>query len=131
MLLAGLVAAGPLLHGVKADPGRVVRRLAVPAFLTGVATLAIVAIWQARGVLITLAFAVGIFTAVASFLPLFGRSLKRTPLHIWGMVLSHFGVAVAILGMASNAAYTRKTLVGARPGDGITGRKSVVMGKRG
>src|SRR3546814_1581231 len=36
------------------------------------------------------------------------------------MVLSHFGVAVAILGMASNAAYTREALVAARPGDGIT-----------
>src|SRR3546814_16147828 len=36
------------------------------------------------------------------------------------MVLSHFGVAVAILGMASNAAYTREALVAARPGAGIT-----------
>ncbi|API59040.1 c-type cytochrome biogenesis protein CcmF [Tardibacter chloracetimidivorans] len=120
VLLAGLVAAGPLLQWRKADPRRVVRRLAVPALLAGVATLAIVAIWQARGVLITLAFAVGIFTAVASFLPLFGRSLKRTPFHIWGMVLSHLGVAVAILGMASNAAFTKEALVAARPGDSIT-----------
>src|SRR3546814_20583818 len=92
VLLAGLVAAGPLLQWRKADPGRVVRRLAVPAFLAGVATLAIVALWQARGVLITLAFAVGIFTAVPRFLPLFGRTLKRTPLTLWDMVLPTFGL---------------------------------------
>src|SRR3546814_2544539 len=64
--------------------------------------LAIVALWHPGGVLVTITFAVGIFTAVASFVPLIGRPLRRTPLHTWGMVVAHFGVAVSLLGMASN-----------------------------
>jgi cytochrome c-type biogenesis protein CcmF len=119
VLLAGLVAVGPLLQWRKADPRQLTRRLALPALLAGVATLAVVAYWQARGVLITLAFAAGIFTGVASFLPLFGRKLRRTPLHIWGMVIAHLGVAISLIGMASNAAFTQEALVAARPGDEI------------
>ncbi len=119
VLLAGLVAMGPLLQWRKADPKRLMRRLAVPVLLGLTATLAIVALWHAKGVLITVAFAVGIFTAVASFMPLFGRSLRRTPFHTWGMVVAHFGVAVSLLGMASNAAFTQEALVAARPGDQI------------
>src|SRR3546814_15671932 len=35
------------------------------------------------------------------------------------MVVAHFGVAVSLLGMASNAAFTREALVAATPGDHI------------
>ena len=33
--------------------------------------------------------------AVASVLPLTGRNLRRTPLHTWGMVVAHLGIAVS------------------------------------
>lgn len=119
VLLAGLVAAGPLLQWRRSDPARLGRRLAVPGLLALVATLAIVALWHAEGVLIVIAFAAGMFTVVASFMPLFGRTLRRTPLHTWGMVIAHLGVGVALIGMASNAAFTQEALVAARPGDEI------------
>jgi cytochrome c-type biogenesis protein CcmF len=51
---------------------------------------------------------------------LFGRSLKRTPLAVWGMVVAHFGVGVALIGMASDSAFTRETLAVAKPGDKLT-----------
>jgi cytochrome c-type biogenesis protein CcmF len=50
---------------------------------------------------------------------LFGRSLRRTPLAVWGMAVAHLGVAVAILGMASDSAFTRERLAAARPGETI------------
>ena len=54
---------------------------------------------------------------VGSLLPLAGRSLRRTPLPTWGMVVAHFGVAVALIGMASDSAFTKERLVAATPGD--------------
>ena len=48
--------------------------------------------------------------AVASILPLVGRNPLRAPLATWGMVLAHFGIAVALAGMASNAAFTARRL---------------------
>jgi cytochrome c-type biogenesis protein CcmF len=65
-----------------------------------------------------LAFAAGL--AAASFLPLAGRELKRTPLTIWGMVVSHLGVAVAMAGAAADASLTRETLAAARIGEVLT-----------
>ena len=52
--------------------------------------------------------------AVASVAPLWGRNPLRAPLFTWGMVVAHLGVAVSLAGMASNAAFTKETLVAAR-----------------
>jgi len=54
--------------------------------------------------------------AIASLLPLRGRNLARTPLPIWGMVVAHFGLAVAMLGMASESAFSTETLAALNPG---------------
>ena len=50
-------------------------------------------------------------------MPLRGRKLRQIKLPLWGMVTAHFGIAVALLGMASDAAFTTERLVAARPGD--------------
>ena len=71
------------------------------------------------GLLPRLGLAIGAGLLPVSLLPLFGRSLKRTPLAVWGMAMAHFGVAVAILGMASDSAFTKERLVAARPGETI------------
>jgi cytochrome c-type biogenesis protein CcmF len=55
----------------------------------------------------------------ASLAPLWKRNLRRTPLFIWGMVVAHLGIAVALAGMASESAFTREKLVAARPGETI------------
>jgi len=57
-----------------------------------------------------LGFAVGAYLAFASYLPLIGRSPLRTPLATWGMAVAHCGIAVALIGMAANAAFTSERL---------------------
>jgi cytochrome c-type biogenesis protein CcmF len=53
----------------------------------------------------------------ASIMPLRGRSLRRLPLPVWGMVLGHLGVAVALFGMAADSAFTTEKLIAARVGE--------------
>jgi cytochrome c-type biogenesis protein CcmF len=54
--------------------------------------------------------------AISAFLPLIGRKLRRTPLSTWGMVVAHFGIAVALAGMAASTMLTKEVLTAARPG---------------
>ena len=49
--------------------------------------------------------------ATASIAPLWKRNLRRTPLFVWGMVISHFGMAVALAGMASDSAFMKERLI--------------------
>jgi cytochrome c-type biogenesis protein CcmF len=63
-----------------------------------------------------LGLALGIGLVPASIQPLFGRSLRRTPLATWGMVVAHLGVAVALVGMASDSAFTKERLAVVREG---------------
>jgi cytochrome c-type biogenesis protein CcmF len=58
--------------------------------------------------------------AVASVLPLKHRKLRLVPLATWGMVVAHFGVAVALAGMACDSAFSQQRLIAARPGDTTT-----------
>jgi len=62
-----------------------------------------------------LALALGL--GIASWLPLRGRKLSRVPTATWGMVIAHFGVAVALFGMASEAAFTKERLAALTPGE--------------
>lgn len=64
--------------------------------------------------LLGLALAAGL--GVASFLPLRGRKITRVPLPVWGMVIAHFGIAVALFGMASESAFTEEKLAAVAPG---------------
>ncbi len=78
--------------------------------------------WRATGIsvlsLLGLAIAAGL--AVASVFPLYGRKLTRTPLPVWGMVIAHFGVAVALAGMASEASFTKERLAAIAPGSTVS-----------
>ncbi len=65
--------------------------------------------------LLGLALAAGL--AVASLMPLRGRDLRRVPLPTWGMVVAHFGIAVALFGIACDSAFSTERLVAARIGD--------------
>lgn len=78
-----------------------------------------VAIWQfapGAGLFPTLGIALALALAVASFAPLKGRKLLRTPLPIYGMVIAHFGLAVSVFGMASESGFSRETLTALEPG---------------
>ena len=116
LLLAALLFVGPLLRWRR--DRRPLGRWVAPSILTAVAVLsASFALAPAMSLLSRLGLAFGIALIPASIAPLFGRSLKRTPLAVWGMVVAHLGVGVALIGMASDSAFTAEKLAVAKPGD--------------
>jgi cytochrome c-type biogenesis protein CcmF len=119
LALAALMLIGPQLRW-RRDAAPILPRLA-PGLLVALAVL-VASFFLAPGIGLLpragLSIAAGLLPA--SVQPLFGRSLRRTPLAVWGMVLAHLGVAVGILGMASDSAFTREKLAAAAPGDHIS-----------
>ena len=78
-----------------------------------------VAVWQfvpGVGIFPVLGIAFALALAVASFVPLKGRNLLRTPLPIYGMVIAHFGLAVSVFGMASESGFSKESLTALSPG---------------
>jgi len=119
LLLAVLVGVGPLLSW-RRERRPVFKQLAVPALLGVAALLVTFIVAPAIGILPRLGLTVGAYLAAASILPLVGRNPLRTPLATWGMVVAHFGIAVALAGMAANAAFTSERLAVAKPGETLS-----------
>jgi cytochrome c-type biogenesis protein CcmF len=116
LILAVLVGIGPLLAW-RREQRPVFRRVTIPALL-GATVLAITLILAPDiSMLPRLGLVIAAYLAAASILPLVGRNPLRTPLATWGMVLAHFGIAVALAGMAANAAFTSEKLAVTRPGE--------------
>ncbi|MBA3668410.1 MAG: heme lyase CcmF/NrfE family subunit [Sphingomonas sp.] len=116
--LAALMMIAPQLRW-RRDNAPVLPRL-LPGLLVALAALGlIIALSPDLGWLERFGLSIGAGLVPASVLPLFGRSLRRTPLATWGMVVAHLGVAVAILGAAANSGFTRETLAAVRPGDKV------------
>ncbi len=111
-----VMAVGPLLRWKQDKAGRINKELAAL-----VATLVVVAVWVGLlaeiSVLALLGLAFAAVLAVAAFLPLWGRKLSRVPTATWGMVLAHFGVAIALFGMASESAFTEEKLAAVSTGE--------------
>jgi cytochrome c-type biogenesis protein CcmF len=119
LFLALLVGIGPLLAW-RRERRPVLKQLQVPALL-GVTALAItIILWRDMHILPRLGFMVAAYLAAASIVPLVRRNPLRAPLATWGMVIAHFGIAVALVGMAANAAFTSERLAIARVGDTLT-----------
>jgi cytochrome c-type biogenesis protein CcmF len=119
LILAMLVAIGPLLSW-RRERRPVVGRLAVPALL-GASILAMTVILApGMALLPRLGLTVAGFLAAASILPLTARNPLRTPLATWGMVVAHFGIAVALAGMAANSAFSRERLAVAKVGETLS-----------
>ena len=118
LILAALMLIGPQLRW-RRDSIPILPRLA-PGFLVAiVALVGSLLLWPHIGMLPRLGLAIGAGLVPASIQPLIGRSLKRTPLATWGMAIAHLGVAIAILGMASDSAFTEERLVASRPGEKV------------
>ena len=116
LILAVLVGIGPLIAW-RRERRPVLKQLTIPALL-GLTALAItIILWRDMHFLPRLGFMIAAYLAAASILPLVGRNPLRAPLATWGMVVAHFGIAIALLGMAANAAFTSETLAIAKPGD--------------
>ncbi|MES2443460.1 MAG: heme lyase CcmF/NrfE family subunit [Pseudomonadota bacterium] len=111
--------AGPMLKWRKDNWLALAGKLMLPA--AAAATALVMLLVAAPGThwmpLAGLTAAAGL--AVASLVPLFGRKLRRTPMHIFGMVLAHFGVAVSISGMAADSAFKMERLAAVRVGDAV------------
>jgi cytochrome c-type biogenesis protein CcmF len=119
LILAMLVGIGPLLSW-RREARPVFRKLTVPALLAAAALLVTFMLAPSIGVRPRLGLTVAAFLASASILPLLGRNPLRAPLATWGMVVAHFGVAVALAGMAANSAFTAEKLAIAKQGEQLT-----------
>jgi cytochrome c-type biogenesis protein CcmF len=118
LVLGALMIIAPQLRW-RRDSAPLLPRLA-PGFLVAIVVLVAESILApAMGWLPRIGLAIGAGLVPASIQPLTGRSLRRTPLAVWGMVLAHLGIAVSLIGMASDSAFTREKLVAARPGDRV------------
>ncbi|WP_375287761.1 heme lyase CcmF/NrfE family subunit [Sphingomonas sp.] len=117
LLLVAIMAAGPLMRWRRDDPRAVARRVAWPAVVTGGAAVGLAVLGGGLGAMAIAGLALAAGLAVASVVPLVGRNLRRTPLHIWGMVIAHLGIAVSLAGMAADGAFTRETLAAVGVGE--------------
>ena len=117
LLLVAVMAVGPLVRWRRDRLRAALGRVAIPAAVLVAALMTVILLVPGIGILplLGLVFAAG--TGIASIAPLWGRDLRRTPLFTFGMVIAHFGIAVALAGMASDSAFTKETLVAARVGE--------------
>jgi cytochrome c-type biogenesis protein CcmF len=113
--MLAVLAIGPMLRWRRDSFARVARRLAIPV-AAGLAGLAFM-LTKGAGLLPALGMTMAAALAVATLLPLAGRRLRTVTLPLWGMVLAHFGVAIALSGMASDSAFTQERLVAVRLGE--------------
>ncbi|MFC0684694.1 heme lyase CcmF/NrfE family subunit [Novosphingobium clariflavum] len=111
-----VLAVGPLLRWRRDSFRRIGKEMVIPAMLVIAGVLAMVLVGGVS-LLATLGFALALGLAWASVLPLKGRNLRRTPLPIWGMVTAHLGIAVSLLGMSCESAFSVEKLVAIRPGE--------------
>ena len=116
LVLAALVGIGPLLSW-RRERRPVFARVKIPGLLgaTGLAITIILA--PGMALLPRLGLTIAAFLGTASLLPLVIRNPLRAPPTTWGMVVAHFGIAVALAGMALHAAFTSERLVVVRPGE--------------
>jgi len=110
-----VMAVGPLLRWKSDNPGRLRMELVIiGALMVGV----IVAVSIVGQYPLLPLFGLGLAPAlaVAAVLPLKGRKLARVPVATWGMVVAHFGIAVALFGMACEGAFSQERLAAVAPG---------------
>jgi cytochrome c-type biogenesis protein CcmF len=116
LVLAILVGIGPLLSW-RRERRPVWGQLKLPALLAASALAVTIILAPGIAILPRLGLTVAAFLGAASVLPLVGRNPLRAPLATWGMVIAHFGIAIALAGMAANAAFSSERLAVAKPGD--------------
>jgi cytochrome c-type biogenesis protein CcmF len=120
LLIVGALMVAPSLQWRRSSLKNISMRAAISAALVVFAFVMLM--WRASGITVLamagLALACGL--GVASFFPLFGRNLRRTPLPVFGMVTAHFGVALLLGGMASEASFSREKFAAVTPGTPVS-----------
>jgi cytochrome c-type biogenesis protein CcmF len=108
--IMALLIFGPMLRWRKDDMSRISGTMAVPIIAAVSAGVLMAILHPQAGAIPIVAMALAVGLAIAAFLPLLGRNLRRTPLPIFGMVIAHFGLAVSAAGMASEAGLSSESL---------------------
>ena len=111
-----VMTVGPLLRWRHDRIGRIRGEIALIGALLLVG-LIVFSVVGGVDFLPLIGLSLGITLAVASLLPLRGRNLRHLPLATWGMVTAHFGIAVALLGMASESAFSEERLAAVTVGE--------------
>jgi len=119
LALIAVMAVGPLLRWRHDRLKELAGRVALPILLSAATLMLVMLLVPDIGILPLLGFTLALGVGAASIAPLWKRNLRRTPLFIWGMVISHLGIAVSLVGMASESTLTKETLVAARPGQTV------------
>ena len=115
--LVVVMALGPLIKWRRDDISAVLKRVSLPIAATVAGLIAMGVFAPHIGILSFLGIVLAIGVGIGSFAPLWKRNLRRTPLFTWGMVIAHFGIAVALAGMATESAFLKETLVAKRLGE--------------
>ena len=112
-----VMGIGPLLRWRRDGLARVRPMLVLPF----VVLLGIVGWLALRGVQVlpVLGIALGTGLLMLALVPLKGRRLRTVTLPLWGMVTAHFGIGVALLGVACDSAFSTEKLVAARVGETV------------
>jgi cytochrome c-type biogenesis protein CcmF len=117
LALVIVMALGPLSRWRRDELKSVIRRVSVPVVVTAAALFAMLVFAPPIGVLPLLGIVLALGVGAASLAPLWKRNLRRTPLFTYGMVIAHLGIAVSLLGMATERSFIRETLIAARVGE--------------
>jgi cytochrome c-type biogenesis protein CcmF len=117
LALVIVMALGPLSRWRRDELKSVIGRVSVPVLVTAAALFAMLVFAPPIGVLPLLGIVLALGVGAASLAPLWKRNLRRTPLFTYGMVIAHLGIAVSLLGMATERSFIRETLIAARVGD--------------
>ncbi len=110
-----VMAVGPLLRWRKDS----LTRIRVPLAIIGAVALAaliLVSLLTEIAILPLLGLVLSLCLAAGSFMPIRGRKLRLLPISTWGMMIAHFGIAVALFGMASESAFSEETLAAVEVG---------------
>ena len=111
-----VMAIGPLLRWRQDRMGRIRGEVAVFAALLLTALVGFSVVGNVP-LLPLIGLALGLALIVASLMPLRGRKLRLLPLATWGMVVAHLGIAISVLGMASESAFSTEKLAALSVGD--------------
>ena len=120
LVLVLATAAGPLLNWRRDVLNTLAGKLVWPVGIAGLAFALLFMMSTGAPVVPLIGIAFAVFLGVASVLPLVRRKLRRTPLHIWGMVIAHLGVAVSIAGMGADSAFKTERLTAIAVGQNTT-----------
>jgi cytochrome c-type biogenesis protein CcmF len=110
-----VMAVGPLLRWRKDS----IARIRLPLLIIGGTTLAallLTSLLTSIAILPLLGLVLAVGLGIGSFMPIRGRKLRLLPIATWGMMVAHFGIAVALFGMASESAFSEETLAAVEVG---------------